>query len=115
MALNLWFEHHVDAYLRACAEGRDWREAVKEAERSIGDKPRRVLDREALKTQKGIGYSRQHLQKKIRDHDFPKPFQVPSTPDPDKPETDTTVNGEAPHRGTASIGPLTADQDGNFW
>jgi len=25
MSTNYWFEHTIDAYLRACAEGRDWR------------------------------------------------------------------------------------------
>jgi hypothetical protein len=81
---NFWFEDVVDAFLRACAEGRDWREAVAEIEAEADDsKSRRVLTQQGLKA-KGISYSRQHLNKKVRDGDFPPPFQVPSTPRPKK-------------------------------
>jgi hypothetical protein len=72
MAINLWWEHTVDAYLLACAEGRDWRAAVAAAEQSKG--PRRVLTRKDLRAEKGIKYSRQHLAKKIRGGGFPPPF-----------------------------------------
>lgn len=77
MATNFWFEHHIDAYLVACAEGRDWAEAIAAAERAIGDGPRRVLTRAGLKA-KGIGYSRQYLVEKIREGTFPRPFQMPT-------------------------------------
>jgi hypothetical protein len=36
VALNLWFEHVIDAYLQARAEGRDWREACAAAEPAPG-------------------------------------------------------------------------------
>ena len=52
MALNLWFEHVIDAYLRARAEGRDWREACAAAEPAPG--PLRVLTQQDLKTKKGL-------------------------------------------------------------
>ena len=79
MGINLWFEHIIDAYLQACADGRDWREAcAAAAEQAAGSTPRRVLTQEDLKTKKGLRYSRQHLAKKIRGDAFPRPFQ----PDP---------------------------------
>ena len=78
MALNLWFEHVIDAYLQACASGRDWREAIAAADEQF-EGPRRVLTREDLKTRKGIHYSRQHLAKKVKGGGFPKPFQSDSS------------------------------------
>jgi hypothetical protein len=95
MGVNFWFEHHIDAYLQACAEGRDWKEAVAEAERAIGDAPRRVLTRKALETTKGIDFSRQYLRQKVRDGDFPPPFQTPSTPKP-KVKAETAAAAEVP-------------------
>jgi predicted anti-sigma-YlaC factor YlaD len=77
MARNLWLEFVVDAYLQACADGRNWEEAVAEAERAIGNAPRRVLTREDLQTKKGIPYCRQYLSKKVREGTFPRPFQTP--------------------------------------
>lgn len=76
MAINYWFEHIIDAYLTACAEKRDWREACAAADRVPGQ--RRVLTQKDLSERKGIAYSRQHLAKKIRGGAFPRPFQ----PDP---------------------------------
>jgi hypothetical protein len=76
VSTNFWFEHTLDAYLQACAEGRDWREAVAEAERTIGDAPRRVLTQKAFKA-KGLTYSRQHIDRKVREKTFPPPFQLP--------------------------------------
>jgi hypothetical protein len=72
--INLWFEHVIDAYLAACAEGRDWREACAAAERTAG--PRRVLTQKALKI-KGLSFSRQHVSRKVRDGTFPAPFKLP--------------------------------------
>ena len=91
MAFNFWFEYIIDAYLQACAEGRDWKEAVAEAERGIGNAPRRVLTQEALKN-KGVTFSRQYLNKKVRDGDFPAPFQTPSTPKPKKEGTSSALS-----------------------
>jgi hypothetical protein len=71
---NLWFEHIIDAYLSACAEGRDWREACAEADQAFGPRPRRTLTQHDLKDKKGIPYSRQHLDRKIKGGAFPKPF-----------------------------------------
>ena len=79
VSVNFWFEHVVDAYLEACARGLDWREAVAEAERNIGDKPRRVLTQKAFEA-KGIHYSRQHVTKRVREGVFPRPFQLPDFP-----------------------------------
>ena len=78
MAINLWFEHVIDAYLQACADERDWREACAVAVQAVGNTPRRVLTQKDLKTKKGLRYSRQHLTKKIRGGAFPRPFR----PDP---------------------------------
>jgi hypothetical protein len=77
MATNFWFSHIIDAYLKACAEGRDWREACREAERAIGDGSRSVLTSKDLRTKKGISWGRQHISRKVRDGTFPRPFQAP--------------------------------------
>jgi hypothetical protein len=77
MARNLWFEFVIDAFLQACADGRDWEEAVAEAERAIGNAPRRVLTREDLQTKKGIPYCRAHIARRVRKRTFPPPFQAP--------------------------------------
>jgi len=76
VALNLWFEHVIDAYLRARAEGRDWREACAAAEPAPS--PLRVLTQQDLKTKKGLTHTRQHLAKKVKGGAFPKPFQPDS-------------------------------------
>jgi hypothetical protein len=78
---NLWFEHTIDAFLRACAEGRDWRAAVAEAEAAIGNAPRKVLTQRDLRA-KGIHFSRQHIGRKVDDGTFPPPFQMPFKPKP---------------------------------
>jgi hypothetical protein len=77
VATNFWLELEIDAYLRACAEGRDWEEAVAEARRVSSNAPLRVLTREDLKRKKGIPYSRQHISRKVRNRTFPRPFQAP--------------------------------------
>jgi hypothetical protein len=77
MPRNFWFEHIVDAYLLACSEGRDWEAACREAERAVGDGPRRVLTQEDLQIKKGIPYCRQHIDRKVRRRTFPKPFRAP--------------------------------------
>lgn len=78
MGVNFWFEHIIDAYLKACAEGRDWVEECAAAERAIGNAPRVVLTQKGLKAKKGVDYSRQHLARKVRGGTFPRPFQTPS-------------------------------------
>jgi hypothetical protein len=78
LSVNLWFEHVVDAYLQACAEGRDWREAIAAAERAAANKPRRVLTQKGLRS-KGLPYSRQHLGRKIQAGTFPAPFKLPDS------------------------------------
>jgi hypothetical protein len=75
MPLNLWFEHAIDAYLEALADGRDWQAAVAEAERRPG--PRSVLTQRDLKLKKGIPYCRQHIGRKVRAGAFPAPFKSP--------------------------------------
>jgi hypothetical protein len=82
VSVNLWFEHHIDAFLTACAQGRDWRAACAEAERNIGDKPRRVLTQRGL-FEKGIRYSRQHLVRRVADGNFPAPFRMPDRVEPE--------------------------------
>jgi hypothetical protein len=78
MARNLWFEQVIDAYLRAVALGEDWKAAVAEAEQSIvDDEFVRVLTREDLKAKKGIPFSRQYLNHKVREGTFPPPFNAP--------------------------------------
>jgi hypothetical protein len=77
MSVNLWFDHVIDAYLSACAQGQDWREACIAAEQIAAQRSRRVLTQKALRSEKGIAYSRQHIQKLIRAGKFPKPFQLP--------------------------------------
>ena len=81
MALNFWFEHVIDAYLRACAAGVDWKAACAEAERTHTG-PVRVLTREDLAVVKGISFGRQHIDRKVRDGTFPRPFQTPTLPQP---------------------------------
>ena len=76
MSVNLWFEHVVDAYLQACAEGRNWREAIAAAEQAVGNVPRRVLTIKGLRA-KGLTYSRSQVNRKVRDGYFPAPFQLP--------------------------------------
>jgi predicted DNA-binding transcriptional regulator AlpA len=76
VAFNLWFESVIDAWLAARAERRDWREAVNEVERTLGDRPQRVLTRIDLKERKGIPYSRQHIDRLVREGQFPRPFQA---------------------------------------
>lgn len=73
---NFWFEHIVDAYLAACAAGRDWREACAKAEATHGTRPRMLLTQEDLRSKKGIPYSRQHLDRKRRAGAFPEPFNA---------------------------------------
>jgi hypothetical protein len=84
VAVNLWFEHVIDAYLQACASGCDWREAVAEADKAIAiaNGPRRVLTQKDLRPIKGIQYCRQRLSTKVKDGSFPSPFQLPSIPAP---------------------------------
>jgi predicted DNA-binding transcriptional regulator AlpA len=77
MALNFWFEHIIDAYLRACAEGRPWREACATAEANTNSDEVRILTQKDLKA-KGIPYSRQHIGRKVNDGTFPRPFQTPT-------------------------------------
>jgi hypothetical protein len=73
---NLWQEHIIDAYLAACAEGRDWREACAAAEAAHGTRPRTALTQKDLKDKKGIPYSRQHLDRKVKGGAFPPPFNA---------------------------------------
>ena len=80
MAVNLWLECVIDAFLRACAEGRDWREECAAAEQAARNMPLRVLTQPDLKTRKGIRYSRQHLHRRIKRKTFPAPFQFPDNP-----------------------------------
>ena len=81
MSINLWFEHVIDAYLLACAQGRDWQQAVSEAEKSADDGFRRVLKQKGLKS-KGLTYSRHHIGRKVQTGTFPAPFKLPDTLDP---------------------------------
>jgi hypothetical protein len=91
MGVNLWFEDIVDAYLEACAEGRDWREACAAAEQAAANRPRRVLTQKGLRS-KGLEYTRQHIAKKVRSGTFPPPFQLPdSLPVPRDHEQQPTV------------------------
>ncbi len=77
MGFNYWWEHVVDAYLTACAEGRDWRQAVAAAEAAHGHAPRKALTQKDLKS-KGVPYSRQHIDRNVRLGTFPKPFKLPT-------------------------------------
>jgi hypothetical protein len=81
-SLNFWFEHTIDAYLEACARGADWREAVAAAEKRQGDRPRRVLTQAALKSEKGIRLSRQHIARKVGNETFPPPFKFAESRSP---------------------------------
>jgi predicted DNA-binding transcriptional regulator AlpA len=76
VSINYWLEHVVDAYLVAVAEGRDWQSACAEAERA-NKGPIRVLSQADL-AQKGIPYSRQHVNRRVRDGTFPPPFKLPA-------------------------------------
>ena len=94
MARNFWFEHIIDAYLRACAAGADWKAACAEAERTHTG-PVRVLTSEDLATQKGICFSRQHRNERVRGGTFPPPFQTPSQAFPKKPKpNDASASAE---------------------
>ena len=76
MAINLWFEHVIDAYLQACADERDWREACAVAVQAVGNTPRRVLTQKDLKTKKGLRYSRRHRRRKFAVALSPAPFDL---------------------------------------
>jgi hypothetical protein len=82
VGLNLWLEPVIDAYLLACAQGRDWREAVAAAEQIASGNPLCVVTQKDLKSKKGVKYSRQHLHRKVRSGTFPAPFQLPAIQDP---------------------------------
>jgi len=94
MSRCFWFEHTIDAYLRACAAGMDWKAACAEAERTYTG-PVRVLTSEDLVTIKGIRFSRQHRDKKIRGGTFPRPFQTPYTPPP---KSNKSPSSKSPQR-----------------
>jgi hypothetical protein len=76
MSINLWFEHVIDSYLLAVAQGRDWEAACADAERANKGKPLRVLTHKDLRS-KGIGYSRQHIARRVAANTFPAPFNLP--------------------------------------
>jgi hypothetical protein len=76
VSVNFWFEHVIDAYLTAVAQGRDWRSACAEAERT-NKGPVRVLTQADFLPAKGIRYSRQHIARKVADKTFPAPFKLP--------------------------------------
>lgn len=76
MSVNFWFEHVVDAYLKAVAQGRDWRSACADAEQAKKNQPVRVLTHKGLRA-KGITYSRQHIARRVAGKTFPKPFNLP--------------------------------------
>ena len=80
VSVNLWFEHVIDAYLLACAQGRDWHEAVAEAEaeKAAGNGSRRVLTQKGLRS-KGLTYSRQHIGRKFRPAPFPHLSSFPTS------------------------------------
>ena len=101
MALNLWFEHQIDAYLTACAQMRDWREAIATADAEIKDGPRRVLTQRDLRDRKGIYFSRQRLNTKVKDGSFPSPFQLPSVPAPKRQRIGKRAARLAVHGGAA--------------
>jgi hypothetical protein len=77
MSVNFWFEHVIDAYLRAVAQGRDWHAACAEAEQANKNCQIRVLTHKGLRA-KGISYSRQHIARRVAAKTFPAPFNLPS-------------------------------------
>jgi hypothetical protein len=77
VARKFWLEHVFDAYVRACAEGRDWQKAVAEAEQAPESRPLKVLTTKDLQA-RGIVYSRQHINRKVRNGTFPPPFRFPT-------------------------------------
>ena len=79
MSVNYWFEHVIDRFLQACAEGRSAQEAVAEAEAAPRPTELRVLTQPDLRPRKGIRYSRQHLARLVDAEIFPRPFQLPTT------------------------------------
>jgi hypothetical protein len=80
MAVNFWLECVIDAFLRACAEGRNWQEECAVAEQAARNAPLVILTQEDLKTKKGIAYSRQHLHRRVKRNTFPPPFKFPENP-----------------------------------
>jgi hypothetical protein len=76
MSINLWFEHVIDGYLLAVAQGHDWKSACADAERANKGKPLRVLTCKDLQS-KGISYSRQHIARRVAANTFPAPFNLP--------------------------------------
>ena len=76
MSVNFWFEHIIDAYLIAAAQGRDWRAACAEAEQTNKDRAVRVLTHKDLRA-KGLKYSRQHIGRRVAAKTFPAPFNLP--------------------------------------
>jgi hypothetical protein len=77
MSINYWFNHTIDCFLEACAEGRSAQEAVTAAEAATATGELRVLTQPDLRA-KGIKYSRQHLTRLIDAGLFPRPFHMPT-------------------------------------
>jgi hypothetical protein len=70
---NFWFRHTIEAFLKARAEGRDWRAAVAAAEMAADNVT--VLTHKDLRSA-GVPYSRQHLGRLVRGGRFPPPFNL---------------------------------------
>jgi predicted DNA-binding transcriptional regulator AlpA len=80
MSINFWLESVIDAFVKACAEGRDWRPDCEAAAAAINsDTPVRVLKQKDLGPVKGLDYSRQHIARLVDEKRFPKPFQLPTS------------------------------------
>jgi hypothetical protein len=83
MSINYWFEHVIDCFLRACAEGRSAEDAVAQAAVAPTPNELRVLTQPDLRPKKGIKYSRQHLTRLVDAGIFPRPFHLPTKLDRD--------------------------------
>ena len=77
MSVNFWFEHIIDAYLKAVANGLDWREACAAAEHANKNRPVVILTQKDLSAKKGIKYTRQHIARRVAEKTFPAPFNLP--------------------------------------
>src|SRR5262249_54986468 len=96
MSVNFWFEHIIDAYLKAVAQGGDWRSACADAEQATKNQPVRVLTHKGRRA-KATNYARQPTAGGVAGKTFPKPFNLPDKNCPTAGDRDVAGGREKRH------------------